>query len=59
MKANRKRGSFKNLPTDGVRAFRPIALVRRQVRLVREDGQIVDHGNMKERLVTYGNQDYV
>ena len=30
-----------------------------QLGLVREQGQVVDHRNMKERLVTFGNQEYI
>ena len=50
---------LKILPTDGARACRPIGLDRRQLGMEREEGEIVDHGNMKERLVTFGNQEYV
>ena len=51
-----ERGTFKIMPIDGARACRPIGLDRRQVDLVREGGQIVDHGNMKEWVVIFGNQ---
>ena len=59
LKASGERGYIKNLPQDGRRAFRPISLDRRQLGLVREEGQIVDHGNMNERLVIDGNKEYV
>ena len=39
------------MPTDGARACKPISLDRRQLFLAMEEGQIVDHGNMKERIV--------
>ena len=50
LKANRERGIFKILPTDVTRACKHISLDKRQLGLVREEGQIVDHGNMKERV---------
>ena len=59
LNASRKRGSFRIFPTDGARAFRPIRLDRRQLFLVREGGQIVEHINKKKRVVTFGNQKYV
>ena len=54
-----ERGSFNIFPTDGARACKPISLDRRKLGLVREEGQIVDHDNMKERLVTFGDPEYV
>ena len=59
LKTSRDRGSFKILPTDGARACKPNCLDKRQLGLVREEGEMVDHGNMKERVVTFGNQDYL
>ena len=59
LKASRVRGSFKIPPTDGSRVCRPIGLKRRQLDLVREEGEIVDHGNVKERVVTFEKQEYV
>ena len=47
--------SSKILPTDGARAWRPIGLDRRQIGLVREEGQIVEYENMEERVVTFKN----
>ena len=47
------------MPTDGAIACRPIGLDRIQLGLVREEGKIVNHGNMKEKVVTFGNQEYV
>ena len=47
LKASRERGYIKILPLDGTRACRPIGLDGRQLGLVREKRQIVDHGNMK------------
>ena len=58
MKASREIGSFKILPTDGTKTCMPIVLDRIQVGL-REEGKIVDHGNMEERVVTFGKQKYV
>ena len=59
MKGSRERGSFKILPTNGARVYKPISLDRRQIGLIMEEGQIVYHGNEKERVVTFGNQEYV
>ena len=47
--ASRTRGNLKILPTDGATACRLIPLDRRQLGLVREEGQIVNHGNMKNQ----------
>ena len=47
------------LHIDGARECRPIGLDRRQLDLVREGGQIVDHRDMKEWVVTFENQKYV
>ena len=33
-------------------------LDRRKLALDREEGQIVDHGNRKEWVITFGNQEY-
>ena len=41
------------MPTDGARACRPNGLDRRQISLDREEGQIVDHGNIEKRVVTF------
>ena len=41
------------LLTDGVRACRLISLDRRQLSLLREEGQDVDNGNMKERVPSH------
>ena len=41
------------LPTDGARAYKTISLDRRQLGLVVEEGQFVDHGNMTERIVNF------
>ena len=38
------------LPTDGARACRQIGLDKRQLGLVMEERQIVDHGYIKERV---------
>ena len=46
------------LPRDGDRACRLISLDWRQLSLVREEGQIVEHRNMNKRAVTFGNQEY-
>ena len=51
--------SFKILPSDGARACKPISLYMRHLGLVGKDWQITDHSNMKERVVTFGHQDYV
>ena len=59
LKARRGRGIFKILLTDGAIACKPIDLDRSQLGLVREEGQILYHGNMKERVVTFGNQELV
>ena len=52
LKASRERRSLKILPRDGPRAPRPIGLERRKLGLVREEGQIMDHRNIKEKVVT-------
>ena len=59
LNASRKRGSFNILPTDGARAYRPICLDRRQLVLVREEEQIVDHINRKKMVDAFGKQKYV
>ena len=59
MTASRERDSLKILPTDGSRACRPIGMNTRQLGQVREDGKIVDHGDMKEGVVPFGKQEYV
>ena len=59
LKASRVRGSFKIPPTDGSRVCRPIGLKWRQLGRVREEREIVDHGNVKERVVTFEKQEYV
>ena len=59
LKASSERGSFNILLKDGFRVCRPIGMQRRQLGLVREEDQIVDHGYMKERIITLGNQVYV
>ena len=43
------------LPIDGAIVCRPICLVG----LVGEEGQIVDHEDMTEKVVTFGNQEFV
>ena len=53
LKACRERGNFKILPIDGARTCRTISLLRKQLGLVREEGQIMDHCIIK------GNQEYV
>ena len=59
LKVSRERCGLKILPTDGARACNPISLDRRQllVGMLREEGQIVDCVNMKERLVTFEYQE--
>ena len=56
---SRERGSFQILPTDGAGACKPISLDRRHLDLVRDEWEMVDHGNMRETVVTFGNQEYV
>ena len=41
------------------REYRPIGLDMKQLGLVREEGENVDHETVKERVVTFGKQDYV
>ena len=53
LKAIRYRGIFKILPSDGTIMCRPIGLNMRQLGLVREEGKFVEHGNLKERVVTF------
>ena len=43
--------------TNGARACKPISM--RKLGLVREEGQTVDLENIEERVVTFGNQEYV
>ena len=50
---------MKILPADGAIACKPISLDRRKLGLVLEEGQNVDHGNMKEGIVNLVNQKYV
>ena len=45
LKVSRVRGKFQILPTDGVRKCWLIGLDRRQLGLVKEERQIVDHGH--------------
>ena len=52
-------GYFNVLLIDVAIAFRPIGLDSRQPGLVRKEGQIVYNGNMIEKVVTCGNQEYV
>ena len=59
MKASRERGIFKIMPRDGAKACKTISLDRRHLGLVMEEGPFVDHGNMKERIVSFENQKYV
>ena len=56
LEASRERGSFKILPIDGDQAYRPIDLDRRQLGLAGEEGQIVNHGNMRKSVVTFEKQ---
>ena len=53
VKASRERGSSKIIPIDGAQAFRPIGLDRIHLRLAREEGQIVDYGNVRKMVVTF------
>ena len=48
MKECSERGYFKILPIDGTRVCRPISLKRRQLGLVRNEGQVEDHENINE-----------
>ena len=50
---------FKYLPTDGAWACKPIGMDRRQLCLDRKEAPIADYANMKEREVSFGNQEYV
>ena len=49
LKTSSEGTKFKILPTDGARACWQICLDRRQLGLVNEEGQIVDHGKIKKR----------
>ena len=53
---NRESGSFKILPVDGAQVWRPIGLDRRQLGPAREVGQIVNHENRRNGIVTFGKQ---
>ena len=50
LKASRERVDFKILPIDGAKVCKPIGLDRRQLGLVREEGQFVDIGNMRKKV---------
>ena len=53
LKASRERVDFKILPIDGAKVCKPIGLDRRQLGLVREEGQFVDIGNMRKKGIFY------
>ena len=56
MIASKERDYFKILPLDGARLCKPIDLDRRQLCKVTEEGQMVDHESMKERVLILGNK---
>ena len=56
MIASKERDYFKILPLDGARLCKPIDLDRRRLCKVTEDGQIVDHERMKERVLILVNE---
>ena len=51
-----KRGECKIKLLDSEEAFRPICLEKRQIGLVKEEMQIVDHGNMEERFIIFNTK---
>ena len=55
----RKGGQCWVLPLYRRKACRLISLQRRQLGLLREEGKIVDNGNLKKMLVTQKKQEYV
>ena len=44
------------LPIDGAQACRPISINRKKLEVVREEGKIVNHGNIRKWMVLFGKQ---
>ena len=47
------------MPLEGKISYRPIRLHMRLLDPIREEEKIVDHGNVKEILLIFVNQEYV
>ena len=56
LKASRETRSCNTPPTDGARACRLIGLDRKPLGVVREEGQLFYHGNIKDMVVTFGKK---